>query len=135
MWEDPANANGGKWVLTMRQNPTLLDRCWSYLCMALVGEELEDGDEICGAGASILQSWLSWFLPTITSHPPDAYNATVVSLRAKVDRIQLWTRSKTDIERLNAIARKMVKLLDLTEADNVGLEFQVRQGLRWRIEI
>ena len=71
----------------------------------------------------------------ITSHPPDAYNVTVVSLRAKVDRIQLWTRSKTDIERLNAIARKMVKLLDLTEADNVGLEFQVRQSIPWQIEI
>jgi len=65
--------------------------------MALVGEELEDENEICGA---------------------------VVSLRTKVDRIQLWTRGKTDVERLNGIAKKMIKLLDVTEADNVGLEFQ-----------
>ncbi|KAF8828354.1 hypothetical protein HHX47_DHR4000831 [Lentinula edodes] len=35
MWEDPANASGGKWVLTMRNNPELLDRCWGWLCMAL----------------------------------------------------------------------------------------------------
>ncbi|KAJ4469971.1 hypothetical protein C8J55DRAFT_523149 [Lentinula edodes] len=41
MWEEPANASGGKWVLTMRDNPELLDRCWGWLCMALVGEELE----------------------------------------------------------------------------------------------
>ncbi|KAF5334800.1 hypothetical protein D9611_012926 [Ephemerocybe angulata] len=97
MWEDEANANGGKWVLTMKNNPALLDRCWHWLTMALVGEELEDGDEICGA---------------------------VVSLRSKVDRIQLWTRSKDDVERLNAIGKKLVKLLDVSEADGIGLEFQ-----------
>ncbi|KAI4525059.1 translation initiation factor eIF 4e-like domain-containing protein [Schizophyllum commune] len=98
MWEDPANANGGKWVLTMKNNPQLLDRCWNWLVMALVGEELEEGhDEICGA---------------------------VVSLRAKVDRIQVWTRGKDDVERLNGIGKKLVKLLDISEADGIGLEFQ-----------
>lgn len=97
MWEDEANANGGKWVLTMKNNPALLDRCWSWLAMALVGEELDEGDEICGA---------------------------VVSLRSKVDRIQLWTRSKDDLEKLNGIAKKMVKILDVSEADGIGLEFQ-----------
>ena len=66
--------------------------------MALVGEELEDGDEICGA---------------------------VVSLRTKVDRIQVWTRSKDDVERLNGIGKRLVKLLDVSEADGIGLEFQV----------
>ncbi|KAJ3504298.1 hypothetical protein NLJ89_g8003 [Agrocybe chaxingu] len=97
MWEDPANANGGKWVLTMKNNPALLDRCWNWLAMALVGEELEEGDELCGA---------------------------VVSLRSKVDRIQVWTRSKDDVEKLNGIAKRLVKLLDVSEADNIGLEFQ-----------
>ncbi|EPT05729.1 hypothetical protein FOMPIDRAFT_48838 [Fomitopsis schrenkii] len=97
MWEDPANASGGKWVLTMKNNPQLLDRCWSWLAMALVGEDLDEGDEICGA---------------------------VVSLRSKVDRIQLWTRSKEDVEKINGIGRKLVKLLDVSEADGIGLEFQ-----------
>jgi len=97
MWEDEANANGGKWVLTMKSNPALLDRCWSWLAMALVGEELEEGDEICGA---------------------------VVSLRSKVDRIQVWTRSKDDVEKLNGIGKRLVKLLDVSDADNIGLEFQ-----------
>ncbi|RDB30515.1 Eukaryotic translation initiation factor 4E type 2 [Hypsizygus marmoreus] len=98
MWEDEANANGGKWVLTMKNNPVLLDRCWSWLAMALVGQELEDGDEICGA---------------------------VVSLRSKVDRIQVWMRGKEDVEKLNAVGKKLVKLLDVSEADGIGLEFQV----------
>ncbi|KAJ7229188.1 translation initiation factor eIF 4e-like domain-containing protein [Mycena pura] len=98
MWEDEANANGGKWVLTMKNNPALLDRCWNWLAMALVGEELEEGqDLICGA---------------------------VVSLRSKVDRIQVWTRFKDDVERLNAMGKKLVKLLDVSEADGIGLEFQ-----------
>ncbi|KAI0052029.1 translation initiation factor eIF4e [Auriscalpium vulgare] len=97
MWEDEANASGGKWVLTMKNNPTLLDQSWQWLTMALVGEELDEGDEICGA---------------------------VVSLRSKVDRIQLWTRSKDDVEKMNGIGRKLVKLLDVSEADSIGLEFQ-----------
>ena len=105
MWEDEANANGGKWVLTMKNNPALLDRCWNWLAMALVGEELEDGDEICGA---------------------------VVSLRTKVDRIQLWTRSKDDVDKLNGIGKKLVKLLDISEADNIGLEFQVFSSFLYR---
>ncbi|KZT41555.1 translation initiation factor eIF4e [Sistotremastrum suecicum HHB10207 ss-3] len=97
MWEDDANTDGGKWVLTMKNNPALLDRSWQWLAMALVGEELDEGDEICGA---------------------------VVSVRNKMDRIQVWTRSKSDIEKLNGIGKKLVKLLDVSEADNIGLEFQ-----------
>ena len=98
MWEDPANANGGKWVLTMKNNLALLDRCWNWLAMVLVGEELEEGYEICGA---------------------------VVSLRSKVDRIQVWTRGKDDVEKLNGIGKRLIKLLDVSEADNIGLESQV----------
>ena len=28
----------------------LLDRCWAWLVYALVGEELDENDDICGAG-------------------------------------------------------------------------------------
>lgn len=86
-------------MLTMKSNPELLDRCWAWLAMALVGEDLDEKDEICGA---------------------------VVSLRAKIDRIQLWLRTKEDIERINSIGRKLVKLLDLQNESGIGLEFQVR---------
>ena len=107
MWEDPANASGGKWVLTMKSSPQLLDRCWSWLAMALVGEEFDEvGEEVCGA---------------------------VVSLRSKVDRIQLWVRGKEDVEKVNAVGRKMVKILDVSEADGIGLEFQVRLPSLFRL--
>ena len=55
----------------------------------------------------------------------DGLCGAVVSLRSKVDRIQLWTRSKDDVEKLNAIGKKLVKLLDVSEQDGIGLEFQV----------
>jgi hypothetical protein len=50
---------------------------------------------------------------------------TVVSLRSRIDRIQLWIRQKDDVERVNAIGKKLVKLLDLDREPNVQLEFQV----------
>ncbi|KAG8853782.1 hypothetical protein FRB96_008037 [Tulasnella sp. 330] len=97
MWEDPANAEGGKWVVTMKTQPELLDRSWAWLAMALVGEELDERDEICGA---------------------------VVSLRTKLDRIQVWLRMKDDVERINQIGKKLVKLLDIEQEPGIGLEFQ-----------
>ncbi|KAF9053933.1 translation initiation factor eIF4e [Hymenopellis radicata] len=103
MWEDPANANGGKWVLTMKNAPDLLDRCWFDLCMALVGEQIEssiggsEDGEICGA---------------------------VVSLRSKVDRIQVWVRSKDNVGRVNDIGKRIVEVLGVSDADGVGVEFQ-----------
>ena len=76
------------------------------MAMALVGEEFDEvGEEVCGA---------------------------VVSLRSKVDRIQLWVRGKEDVEKVNAVGRKMVKILDVSEADGIGLEFQVRLPPRTR---
>jgi len=88
---------GGKWVITMKSNPELLDRCWSWLSMALVGEQIDERDEVCGA---------------------------VVSVRHKIDRIQVWTRSKDNVETLNTIGKKLYKLLDLSNEPTIGLEFQ-----------
>ncbi|CAE6427949.1 unnamed protein product [Rhizoctonia solani] len=108
MWEDPANANGGKWVITMRNNPALLDRYWSWLAMGLVGQELDDREDmICGA---------------------------VVSLRSRIDRIQLWIRQKDDVERVNAIGKKLVKLLDLDREPGIQLEFQDRMEREFGLE-
>ena len=28
LWEDPANKHGGKWVLTVKDKPMVLDRAW-----------------------------------------------------------------------------------------------------------
>lgn len=52
----------------------------------------------------------------------------VVSVRHKIDRIQVWTRSKDNVEVLNSIAKKLDKLLDLGNEPTIGLEFQVSSG-------
>ena len=46
MREDEANAGGGKWIPTTKNNPRLLDRCWQWLTTAFVGEELDESDGI-----------------------------------------------------------------------------------------
>ncbi|KDN43221.1 translation initiation factor eIF4e [Tilletiaria anomala UBC 951] len=103
MWEDRRNAKGGKWTLTLKatNNPALLDRSWMWLVLALIGEELDPHDMITGA---------------------------VVSVRAKGDRLSIWTRSKDDVNKLNDLARRFVSILDLEKEPGVGLEFSYNTG-------
>jgi translation initiation factor 4E len=99
MWEDPANAKGGKWVLTFDRkisNPALVDRSWIWLVLALIGEELDVDDEVTGA---------------------------VVSTRPKFDRIALWVRGKHDVKRVNEMGRKLIDLLQVESEPGVALEF------------
>ena len=72
--------------------------------MALVGEILDPNDEVCGV---------------------------VTSTRPKIDRIQIWTRGKDEVEKMNAIGRRIVKVigLDGKEVENMSMEFQVSGAL------
>ncbi|EJT99384.1 translation initiation factor eIF4e [Dacryopinax primogenitus] len=98
MWEDQANSNGGKWVLTMRNNPSYLDKCWTEILMSLVGElSLDPNDEVTGC---------------------------VVSMRSRIDRIQLWLRERNDVEKVNALGRRMADLLGIEQENGLMLEFQ-----------
>ncbi|KAF9577158.1 hypothetical protein BGW38_007815, partial [Lunasporangiospora selenospora] len=98
MWEDPANANGGRWIVTfVDRNLELLDRCWFELSYALVGEQLDAGDDICGA---------------------------VLQRRSKGDRLAVWVRDKDNVEAINGIGLRMVKFLDIYK-ENITMEFQV----------
>ncbi|UZJ52119.1 hypothetical protein CBS101457_001439 [Exobasidium rhododendri] len=97
MWEDAANQKGGKWIITIKTtNSALLDRSWMWLVLALIGEELDENDDVTGA---------------------------VVSTRSKGDRIALWIRNKTDVDLVNKIGKKFVHLLDLEKEPGVSLEF------------
>lgn len=89
MWEDPANKEGGKFVLTIPKKDSKAGRCdewWLYTVLAIIGETLDlDGNEICGA---------------------------VVSIRAKQDRIALWLRSN-DKTRCSHIGARWKKCLEM----------------------
>ncbi|CCV00172.1 unnamed protein product [Malassezia sympodialis ATCC 42132] len=111
MWEDPANANGGRWVITLRDrgqsagshaaHEALVDRTWMWLVLALIGDTLDDNDLVTGA---------------------------VCSLRGKGDRITIWTRRKEPVDELNQLATHLLKLLELKDQPGIQVEFGVNSG-------
>ncbi|KAF2549942.1 hypothetical protein F2Q68_00037114 [Brassica cretica] len=50
-WEDPICANGGKWTMNFPKEKS--DKSWLYTLLALIGEQFDHGDEICGAVVNI----------------------------------------------------------------------------------
>ncbi|KAK3809942.1 MAG: hypothetical protein J3Q66DRAFT_316992 [Benniella sp.] len=103
MWEDPANANGGRWVINLlSKNTELLDRYWMELAYSLVGEQLDAGDDICGA---------------------------VLSRRPKADRLAVWVRDKENVEAVNGIGKRLVRILDLAK-ENISLDFLITTETR-----
>ncbi|KAL1407508.1 hypothetical protein Q8F55_006941 [Vanrija albida] len=99
LWEDPANLNGGKWVLLFRNNPVAFDAAWANLVMGLVGEITDTDDQVCGI---------------------------VASARPKLDRIQVWTRGRDDAVAINALGARILEAmaLDSREQEAVSMEFQ-----------
>jgi translation initiation factor 4E len=86
----------------MRNAPHLMDFAWANLVMGLVGNVLDPDDQVCGI---------------------------VASSRPKIDRVQLWTRSRSDAdaESLSALGKRIVECmgLDPVEQGCMSLEFQV----------
>ena len=83
-WEDPQNATGGKWIVRLRKG--LTSHYWEELVLAIIGEQFDVGDEICGA---------------------------VLSLRHSEDIISLWNRSGDSVEVNNKIRDHCRRLLNL----------------------
>jgi len=87
MWEDSQNAKGGKWVLTLKGNDKYAaDALWENVILALVGETLDTGDEICGA---------------------------VFSKRKVGDRIAVWNRNRDDSEAIMNIGDQLKLMLGM----------------------
>ncbi|KAF8391149.1 hypothetical protein HHK36_023450 [Tetracentron sinense] len=66
-WEDPVCANGGKWTIRFARGKS--DTCWLYTLLAMIGEQFDYGDEICGA---------------------------VVNFRSRHEKITLWTKNASN---------------------------------------
>ena len=54
IWEDPENMLGGKWIVRLKKG--VASRFWESLIMAVIGEQFDLGEEICGAVISIRNS-------------------------------------------------------------------------------
>ncbi|KAK1318640.1 Eukaryotic translation initiation factor 4E-1 [Acorus calamus] len=86
-WEDPVCANGGKWTIACVKGK--VDTSWLYTLLAMIGEQFDHGDEICGA---------------------------VVNVRQKQERISLWTKNAINEAAQVSIGRQWKEFLDYNES-------------------
>ncbi|GAV70619.1 IF4E domain-containing protein [Cephalotus follicularis] len=86
-WEDPENANGGKWSVTCNRKASL-DTMWLDTLMALIGEQFDETDEICGV---------------------------VASVRQRLDKLSLWTKNASNEAAQMSIGRKWKEIVDVND--------------------
>nr|XP_043631134.1 eukaryotic translation initiation factor [Erigeron canadensis] len=88
-WEDPECANGGKWTVTSSttRKPDF-ETMWLETLMALIGEQFENADEICGV---------------------------VASVRQRQDKLSIWTKNAANEAVQMSIGRKWKEIIDVTE--------------------
>ncbi|KAJ0960259.1 hypothetical protein J5N97_001934, partial [Dioscorea zingiberensis] len=85
-WEDPVCANGGKWTLTFTKGKS--DHPWLHTLLALIGEQFDHGDEICGA---------------------------VVNVRTRQEKIAIWTKNAANEPAQMSIGKQWKGFLDNNE--------------------
>lgn len=74
MWEDEANKNGGRWLISLdkKQRSTDLDHFWLETLLCMIGEAFNGySDDVCGA---------------------------VVNVRPKADKIGVWTANSNSVD-------------------------------------
>jgi len=95
-WEDPDCEAGGKWTALVPKGPSgkaALDVMWLNALLACVGEQFAEGDEVCGV---------------------------VVNVRAKQDKVCLWTRTAANEAAQVSLGKQLKAVLDLDGAARVG---------------
>ena len=81
------NPTGGVWTFNLEKgNKKRLEESWLHLVLGMIGETLEDADDILGA---------------------------VVSIKRGQDRLSLWTKTAADEDLQVRIARRVKTSLDL----------------------
>ncbi|KAJ3028829.1 UNVERIFIED_CONTAM: Eukaryotic translation initiation factor 4E type 2 [Siphonaria sp. JEL0065] len=94
-WED--QPTGGKWIVRLKKG--LASRYWENLVLALIGEQFEVGNEICGA---------------------------VISLRHQEDILSVWNKT-ADSGRVNLKIRDTLKRV-LNLPSNCIMEYKAHQA-------
>jgi translation initiation factor 4E len=100
-WEDPKCTNGGKWTASPPRGTVgkgALDIFWLHTLLAMIGEQFDEGDEICGA---------------------------VVSVRARQDKISIWTKTASNEAAQVSIGKQWKDILDFNE--KIGYLVHVRR--------
>ena len=102
-WEDPANKQGGKWVVTLPIEDDMVeevDKAWLQLLLHVTGGVFEKKER-------------------------DIVNGMIFSIRDKHLRISLWCNSSTENESLLIIGKKFKQLSNLDEKYKFG--FQIHE--------
>ncbi|MBA0797664.1 hypothetical protein Gohar_008337, partial [Gossypium harknessii] len=86
-WEDPECASGGKWSVTSNRKANL-ENMWLETLMALIGEQFDEADEICGV---------------------------VASVRQRQDKLALWTKTATNEAAQMGIGRKWKEIIGVND--------------------
>ncbi|XP_051130052.1 eukaryotic translation initiation factor [Andrographis paniculata] len=86
-WEDPECANGGKWTVNCSRRSNM-DTLWLETLMAMIGEQFDEADEICGV---------------------------VASVRPRQDKISLWTKTAANEAVQMSIGRKWKEILGIDD--------------------
>ncbi|KAF8064643.1 EIF4E1 [Scenedesmus sp. PABB004] len=95
-WEDPMNAHGGSWVANAPRTPNgraTLDAWWLHAVLACIGEQFDEGDEVCGV---------------------------TVNIRAGKDRIELWTKTAANEALQTSLAKQLKQMLDIPDSNKIG---------------
>eukprot|EP00250_Pteridium_aquilinum_P029678 c39947_g1_i1 orf=77-865(+) len=87
LWEDAANRNGGKWIIRFKK--IVSGRFWEDLVLAIIGDQLEAGDSVCGA---------------------------VLSVRFNEDILSVWNRSASDNQAVMSLRDSLKKHLHLPQS-------------------
>nr|XP_048716913.1 eukaryotic translation initiation factor 4E type 1B isoform X2 [Caretta caretta] len=98
MWEDNRNKRGGRWLITLakQQRHTELDRFWLETLLCLIGETFGPySEDICGA---------------------------VINIRAKGDKIAIWTREAENRDGVTHIGRVYKERLGLSHKVVIGYQ-------------
>lgn len=98
LWEDTANAQGGKWIINIKTGDKFnLDNSWENLVLSVIGETLDNNEEICGV---------------------------VISRRKMGDRIAVWNKNRDDEAAVLAIGKKLKAILGL---DKLPIQYQIHE--------
>lgn len=91
MWEDPLNRDGGRWLLNLdkKNRQTAIDVYWLNTLLGLIGDQFLDESQ--------------------------CVNGACINLRAKLDKICLWTRCARDQETQNRIGNRFKEILNLKD--------------------
>jgi translation initiation factor 4E len=95
VWEHPVNKNGGKWSLLVSAASDIfaVEALWEELLMGLVGEYLDDADDVVGA---------------------------VLSRRKTAFVISVWTRDKDNVESIKSIGHR---LRQMAPSPTISIEY------------